>query len=252
MTQQEALFNYCLRIADNSLIIGHRLSEWCGHGPILEEDIAMTNISLDLVGQARSMYDYAAKVEGNGRTEDDLAYVREEREYRNALLCEFPNGDFAQTVARHFFFSVFCHHFYRALESSKDETLSAFATKSLKEVAYHKRHTGDWLIRLGDGTEESHQRTQNAIDTLWPYTGDMFAMDEVDAAMIDAGIGVDLEAVKTRWMADVEAVLKEATINLPEGTWMHSGSKRGIHTEHFGYILAELQYMQRAYPGCTW
>lgn len=253
MTSQEALFKYCLRIADSSLIIGHRLSEWCGHGPILEEDIAMTNMALDYVGQARTLFAYAAEVEGKGRTEDDLAYLRLEREYTNALLCERPNGDFAETCLRQYLFSVYTYHLYTALSKSSNETIAGFATKSVKEVAYHKRHTGGWMLRLGDGTEESHQRAQDALNSLWMWTGDLFDMDDSDQQMIDAGIGTDLNAIKSVWEAEVTELLQKATLSIPETSgWMQTGSKKGMHSEHLGFILAELQYLQRSYPGCNW
>lgn len=252
MDKQEALFKYCLRIGDNSLILGHRLSEWCGHGPVLEEDIAMTNIALDLVGQARSILAYAGEVEGKGRSEDDLAYLRPEREFLNVQLAEMPNGDFAETVARHFFFDAFNVPFYTALATSKDEQLAAIGAKSLKEVKYHLRHSSEWVLRLGDGTEESHERMQKALDHLWRYTGELFEIDEVDQSMIDEGIGVDMGPIQEEWNKKVDSIIAEATLKRPENEWMARGGRNGIHTEHLGFILTELQYMQRTYPGATW
>ena len=252
MEKQEALFKYCLRIGDNSLILGHRLSEWCGHGPVLEEDIAMTNVALDLVGQARSILAYAGEVEGKGRSEDDLAYLRSEREFLNTQLVELPNGDFAHTVARHFYYDAFSFPFYTALANSSDEHLAAFAAKSLKEVTYHLRHSSEWTLRLGDGTEDSHERMQTAIDALWRYTGELFEMDETDQVMIDSGIGIDMAAIKASSDKKIEEVLTEATLTKPESNWMAKGGRNGVHTEHFGFILTELQYLQRAHPDAKW
>jgi ring-1,2-phenylacetyl-CoA epoxidase subunit PaaC len=247
-----ALFEYVIRLADNALIISHRLQEWCAHAPELEEDIALANIGLDHLGQARALYAYAGKVEGKGRGEDDLAFLREERDYHNVLLAEQPNGDFGQTMMRQFLFDAFNLCFMEALTASKDEELAAIAAKSVKEVRYHLRHSANWVIRLGDGTEESHKRMVDAIDALWMYTGELFEMDDVDQAMLDAGIGVDKTALKAAWDARVAEVFAEATLEKPEDGWMASGGREGRHTEHMGYILTELQYMQRAYPGMEW
>ena len=252
MTEQEALFNYCLRIGDTSLIAGHRLSEWCGHGPILEEDIAMTNIALDWVGQSRTMLQYAGEIEGKTRTEDDFAYQRNERQFYNALISELPNKDFAYTTAKNFFLSAFNFYFYQELKKSKDETLAAFAEKSLKEVTYHLRHTSDWIIRLGDGTDESHQRLQDAVNAIWQFTGDLFEMNDVDKLLIDKGIAVDLAMVKKHWENKVKEVFAEATLQLPQTIWMQSGSKKGVHTEYFGFLLSEMQYLPRTYPEAKW
>src|ERR1044071_7704160 len=210
--KSSALFEYCLRLGDSSLILGHRLSEWCGHGPILEEDIALANMSLDLLGQARMILTYAGTVEGKGRDEDSLAYHRDERDYRNLLITEQPNGDFAQTILRQFLFSAYTFFLYTELKGSKDKTISAFAEKSLKEVKYHLRHSSDWVIRLGDGTEDSHQRMVNAIDELWMFTGDMFEMDEVDEELIKAGIAADLKKIFSLWENKVKEVFTEATL----------------------------------------
>ncbi|PCJ87011.1 MAG: phenylacetate-CoA oxygenase subunit PaaI [Flavobacteriales bacterium] len=252
MNKEQALFRYCLRLGDTSLIAGHRLSEWCGHGPILEEDIAMTNIALDLVGQSRTMLQHAGKIEGKARTEDDFAYLRGEREFYNALLVEQPNGDFAVTLVKNFFFSVFNYFLYSELQNSKDETMAAFAAKSLKEVSYHLRHTSDWMVRLGDGTEESHSRVQKALNDLWMFTDDLFAMDETDEILIKDGSTVDLSGVKLKWQQKVKEVLEEATLKMPQDGWMQKGSKEGKHSEHLGYLLAEMQSLPRAYPNATW
>ena len=246
------LLKYVLQLADNNLILGQRLGEWCGHGPVLEQDIALTNISLDLIGQARLLYQYAAKLDGGESTEDTMAYLRKEHEYRNLLLTEQANGDFAQTIARQFFYDTFNFLNYSKLLLSTDETLRALAQKSIKEVTYHLRYSSEWVVRLGDGTKESHRRMQQAVDLLWPLTGEMFIPEDYESALTDAGISVDIAALKTDWEKKVDAVLQEATLQKPEATWMQSGGKRGVHSEQMGYILAELQYMQHAYPGLEW
>ncbi len=253
MTKQEAHFEYLLRLGDNALILGHRLSEWCGHGPILEQDIAMTNIALDQVGQARSLLKHAGEVEGEGRNEDQLAYLRDVQEYRNLLLLELPNEDFAYTITRQFLFDTFNFYLYEQLRHSADEQLSAIAEKSIKEIAYHLRYSSEWVIRLGDGTEESHQKMQTALDDLWPYTGELTAADEVDKLMLDLGIGADLGTIKKQYGEKASAILQEATLRQPTAQYMHSGGKNGkLHTEYLGFILAELQFVQRAYPGMEW
>lgn len=252
MEIREALYNYLLRIGDTSLIGGQRLSEWVSKGPTLEEDIALTNISLDLIGQARAALSYAAEVEGIGATEDSLAYLRSEREYFNTLLSELPNGNFADTIAKQFLSDAFFFHFYSALSKSKDEKLAAFAVKSLKEVRYHVRHSGEWIVRLGDGTEESKQKIQKAIDDAWMFTGDLFEMNEVDETLIESGIGVDLNEIKQSWDATVDEVLERATITRPEDGYMQTGRLEAKHTEYLGHILSEMQYLQRAYPGAKW
>lgn len=253
MTSKEALFEYCLRLGDTSLILGHRLSEWCGHGPILEEDIAMSNLALDLIGQARMILSYAGEVEGKGRTDDDLAYHRDALQFRNALLAEQPNGDFAVTMVRQLLISAYNFYLYEALKKSKDQTIAAFAEKSLKEVAYHVRHASDWILRLGDGTAESHQRSQTAIDDLWTLTDDLFQMNEVDDLLINDEIAVDLDTIKAKWKIYVEDILKKATLTVPQiNNFMLKGSRQGKHTEHLGYILAEMQFLPRAYPDAKW
>lgn len=252
MTQQEAIFEYILRMGDNSLILGHRLSEWCGHGPILEQDIALTNIALDLIGQSRNYLTAAGNVEGKGRSEDDLAFFRIERDFKNVLLVEQPNGDWGVTLARQFLFDHFHYLVLQELRNSSHEELRDIAEKSIKEVTYHVRYSSDWMKRLGDGTEESHRRVQQGIDDLWRYTGEMFEMDEVDAMLIEAGIAPDLSHLKEKWHENVSAVLKEATIDVPGEQFMQTGGKKGIHTEHLGYLLAEMQHLPRTYPDAKW
>jgi len=249
---KDFLRDYCLRLGDTSLILGHRLSEWCGHGPILEEDIALANMGLDMLGQARMMLTYAGQVEGKGRDEDSLAYHRDEREFRNMLLVEQPNGDYGQTIMRQFLYSAYAYFLYSELKNSKDKTLSAFAEKALKEVTYHLRHSSSMVIRLGDGTEESHRRMVNAVNELWMFTGDMFDMDETDAELIKAGIAVDLKKIAALWNDKVKEVFKEATLEIPQEVFMQTGSRKGIHTEHLGYILAEMQVLPRMYPDAKW
>lgn len=253
-TQAASLVNYLLHLGDNTLILSQRNSEWCGHGPVLEQDIAITNISLDLIGQSRSFYQYAASLEGGETTEDSLAYLREERTFMNCLLNELPNGDWGQTILRQFFFSVYQQLLYKALLSSKDETLAAIAEKSLKEVTYHVRWSSEWVIRLGDGTDESHLRMEKALAALWSYTGEFFMPAAYESDMVKLGIGVDVTALQTDWMEQVAEVLQEAALPVPEAgkTWMQRGGKEGKHTEHLGFLLAEMQYLQRAYPGATW
>lgn len=249
---KKALFEYLLWLGDNSLVLGHRISEWCGHGPILEEDIAMTNIALDLIGQARLYLTYAGEVEGKGRDEDALAYLRDVMNYRNSMLVEQPNGDFAQTMMRQFLYTAFNYHLLTALLNSADEKLQSIAGKAIKEVTYHLRHCSDWIIRLGDGTEESHKRMQEAIDNMWMYTDELFEGIESDKLLIGAKIAPDLSGIRKQWEATLKQVLDEATIKIPESNFMMRGGRKGKHTEYLGFILAELQFMQRAYPGAKW
>ena len=243
---------YALRRADDVLILGHRLSEWCGHAPMMEEDMALANMGLDLLGQARELYSYAAKVEANGNDEDKLAYLRDVRQYRNLLLLEQPNGDFARTMVRQFFYSAFADFYWRAMMTSSDVTLAAIAAKSEKESAYHVRHSSEWMVRLGDGTAESHRRAQTAIDDLWAFTGEMFEVDDSDRALIEAGIAVDPATFRVRWLKIVSDVVTEATLALPKSGWMQQGGRSGRHSEHLGHLLSELQSMQRTFPGATW
>jgi ring-1,2-phenylacetyl-CoA epoxidase subunit PaaC len=243
---------YTLRRADDALILGHRLSEWCGHAPMLEEDMALANMGLDLLGQARELYSYAAKVEGQGNDEDKFAYLRDVRQYRNLLLVERPNGDFGQTITRQFFYAAFADLYWRAMMASRDPTLAAIAAKSEKESAYHLRHCSEWMVRLGDGTDESHHRAQSAIEDLWAYTGEMFQTDESERGLIDGGIAVDTAGLRARWLQTVASVLAEATLTLPNNDWMQQGGRFGRHSEHLGHLLSELQSMQRTFPGATW
>jgi ring-1,2-phenylacetyl-CoA epoxidase subunit PaaC len=243
---------YTLRLADSALVLGHRLSEWCGYAPMLEEDIALANIALDLIGQARALYAYAGEAEGEGRDEDKLAYLRDAGQYRNVLLVEQPNGDFAVTIARQFLYSAFMAPFWRALAASRDDMLAAIAAKAEKEAAYHLRHSAEWLIRLGDGTAESHARAQDALDELWTYTGELFEADTIEGGLIERGIAADPQALRAEWDEMVDEVLSQATLKRPAEQWMQTGGRTGRHSEHLGYILADLQFLQRAYPGATW
>lgn len=252
MTPNPVNIQYLLYLADNALILSQRNAEWCGHGPVLEQDIAITNISLDLLGQARYFYQYAAKLinaqqEGQAVTEDSLAYLRNEREFRNCLLLEMPKGDWARTTLRQFFFSAFQNLLYRRLIESPDEQVAAIASKSLKEVIYHLRWSSEWVIRLGDGTEESRKRLLQAVEDCWPYTGEFFMTESFEKEA-----GIDPGELYDDWMEKVKVVLEEATLAVPQHVFMHKGGKQGIHTEHLGYLLAELQYMQRAYPNAQW
>ncbi|WP_431158990.1 1,2-phenylacetyl-CoA epoxidase subunit PaaC [Winogradskyella poriferorum] len=250
--KSEDLYNYILGIADNTLILGQRLGELCGHGPSLETDIACTNMSLDLLGQTRSYFQYAAKIKGDNSTEDSIAFLRTERQYLNVLLVEQPNTDFAYTIARQFFFDVYHYLFLEKLQLSKDINLSAIAHKAIKEVSYHQRFSSDWVKRLGDGTDESKKRMQNAIDDLWRYTDELFHTTAADDAMITEGIGVDVSSLKVTFYERVNDILNKAKLNIPESKWFQKGGKQGIHTEHMGYILNDMQYMQRTYPNMTW
>ena len=251
----DALFEYLLRLGDDRLVLGHRLSEWCGHGPILEEDIALSNVSLDLLGQATMLLRLAGEVEGKGRTEDSLAYFREVIDFRNCQLVELPKGDFAFTIARQFLFDVYAVVLLDALSMSTHAELAAIAAKSLKEAKYHVRHSGEWMLKLGDGTAESHRRVQGALDDLWRFTGELFAADDIDRAMHAAGVGPDLGALKATWESLVREVLTRATLTLPVDAPRHPntrGGRTGTHTEFLGHLLAELQIIARSHPGATW
>jgi len=246
------LVQYIYGIADNSLILGQRLGELCGHGPSLETDIAMTNISLDLLGQVRSYYQYAAKLIGGDATEDTIAFLRKERDYKNVLLVEQPNTDFAYSITRQFLFDMFHLLLLEELQNSSDATLSAIAKKSIKEVAYHTRFSSDWIRRLGDGTEDSHNRIQEAMNHLWEFTDELFHQTDADKAMVTEGIGVDVTQLKDTFYQGVSAILEESTLKTPELQYFQKGGKQGIHSEHMGYILTEMQFMQRAYPNMNW
>lgn len=268
---KKSLFYYLLQLADNALILGHRISEWCGHGPILEQDIAITNTALDHLGQARNLYQYAANIynqfsqeEKNGLlvspafsgkgiiTEDDLAYLRDAWDFKNVLLVEQPNEDWAFTIARSFFYDTYAVNLYTQLQSSSDETIAAIAQKSLKEATYHRKWSSEWIIRLGDGTDESKIKMQNAINERWAFTGELYMPVDTETELLQKGIGADLNLLYHAWTPYVSDILEEATLNIPENNWMQHGGKTGIHSEHLGYILAEMQCMQRAYPGMEW
>lgn len=245
--------NYVRRLGDNALVLSQRLSEWCGKGPALEEDMALTNVALDLIGQARMWLGYAGELEGAGRTEDQLAYLRDAHQFSNLLLVEQPNGNYADTVARQFLFDTWHYFLLEGLMRSTDPRIAEIAGKSIKEVTYHVRRSADLVVRLGDGTELSQRRMQQAIDRLWMYTGEMFAVDAIDRAVIDAGVAPSSDPLRGKWLDHVTEVLGEATLQMPSPeAWMQSGGKQGRHTEHLGYLLAEMQFLQRAYPGATW
>jgi len=247
-----ALVNYTLRLGDTALILSQRLSEWTGHGPFLEEDLALTNIALDTIGTAKLLLEYAAKTEANGRTEDDLAFFRTEREYFNALIVEQPNGDYAKTIVRQLFVDVYNNYLYRALAASKDETLAGIAQKAIKEVTYHLRHTAAWLDRFGNGTDESRGRAQQAIDELWQYTSELFETTPEIDALVKEGIAVDPNTFKAAWDEQVSGYIANAGLAKPENTFMQTGGLKGIHTEHLGYLLAEMQHLPRMHPEAKW
>jgi ring-1,2-phenylacetyl-CoA epoxidase subunit PaaC len=248
----QPLFTYTLRLADTALVLGHRLSEWTGRGPTLEEDIALSNLGLDLIGQARMLYDYAGKVEAQGRDEDALAYLRDDRDYRNVLLVEQPNGDFAATMMRQMIYAAFAHPFLQALMHSADETLAGIAAKAEKEMAYHVHHAAEWVIRLGDGTDESHIRTQTAADELMIYAGELFETDSVDRVLIEAGIAPDPALLRTAFDKTIADVFAEANLVLPKPGYAHTGGRTGVHSEHLSRMLAEMQSVHRAHPGAVW
>lgn len=249
---QNNLVQYIFGIADNTLILGQRLGELCGHGPSLETDIAMTNISLDLLGQTRSYYQYAAQIIGDNASEDSVAFLRKENEYKNVLLIEQPNKDFAYSISKQFLFDIFHLLLLEELQNSQDEILAAIAKKSIKEVSYHTRFSSDWIKRLGDGTIESHDRIQNAIDNLWAYTDELFHQTDADKEMVSKKIGVDVTKLKLPFYKKVTEILNEATLKTPDLKYFQKGGKQGVHSEHMGYILSDLQYMQRTYPNMNW
>ncbi|SFM53397.1 1,2-phenylacetyl-CoA epoxidase subunit PaaC [Shimia aestuarii] len=250
---KDKLLQFLLRIGDSTLVLSHRVSEWCGHSPILEEDIALANTALDLIGQSQMWLGYAAEVQGEGKSADDLAFLRDAWDFRNVLLTELPNGDFGRTLLRQFLFDAFQSVLMGRLIKSSDETVAGIAAKASKEVAYHVERSADTVVGLGDGTEESHKRMQQALEYLWPYVGEMFESDEVDAAMAEAGIAPDPASLREEYDALVGRVLAEATLTIPEGKFAHKGGRTGyMHTEHLGHLLAQMQWLQRAYPGCEW
>ena len=247
-----ALFPYLLRLADDRLVLGHRLSEWCGHGPILEEDIALANVALDLVGEATLLLKLAGETEAQGRNEDALAYFRDATDFRNALIVELPKGDFAFTVVRQFFFSVFSLLQMQALQQSTNIELAGIAAKAVKEAKYHVRHSAQWVVTLGDGTSESHDRAQRAVDELWRYTGELFLSDDVERSVAAEHLGVDPSTLETPWRAQVDEILSRATLTVPPVAYMQRGGRDGKHTEHLGHMLAEMQIVARSYPGASW
>lgn len=249
---QQATLEYAVRLGDDALVLGHRISEWVSYGPFLEEDIAYGNVALDYIGRARMFYTYAAEVEGNGKTEDHYAYTRNEREFRNLLINELPKGDFAFSQVRQLLIDVYAKLFLTELLQSKDATLAAIAAKGIKETNYHLRRSRDWVLRLGDGTDESHRRAQTALDDLWGYTHEMFEMDQLERQLAEAGIGVDVSQLRSAWHAEVSAVLNEATLSVPVDDWKVSGGRVGYHTEFLGHLLTELQIVNRSYPNCQW
>lgn len=256
MRSDPLLFDYLLRLADSDLILAQHLGEWIGHGPVLEEDIALTNVGLDLLGQARMWFDYAGEVEtrllGHGRSQDELAFLRDASGYRNLLLVEQPNGNYAQTIARQFYFDVWHQLLLAQLAHSRDARVAEIAAKGWKEVRYHVERSAAWVIRLGDGTAESRAKIQAAIDDLWMYTGEMFEADATERTLIADGVACDAPALEAAWHDQVNSVLAQATLAVPASAWMQSGGRRGVHTEHLGHLLAEMQSLQRNYPGARW
>lgn len=246
------MFSYLLRLGDNAVILAQQLGDWVGKGPELEEEMAMANFALDYIGQARMFYSLAVEIEGKGKTEDDLAFLRDGMDFHNVLLVEQPNGDFATTIARQFYFDNFYLLQLAALTESTVPGIAEIAVKATKEIQYHLRHARLWLVRLGDGTDESHKRMQTALDELWRFTGEMFSTDELDLWAAEAGIGPDPSTLRTAWLSAVTASIKQATLTVPDHEWMASGGKQGRHSEHLGYLLADMQFLQRAYPGATW
>lgn len=252
MSKVDPLFETCLRLGDTALVLGQRLAEWSSKAPTIELDIALSNHALDLIGQAQLFLDYAGRVEGKGRDEDALAYHRQDFEFRNAMIAELPNGDFAFTMVRQLLFATFASMLYERMMASSDSELAAIAGKAEKEMAYHARHAGEWVVRLGDGTEQSHERAQEALNGVWPYVHELFTTDAIDQAMIDQGILPDAAAIKAEWQEEIEAVIARATLAMPEDNWMPSGGRSGQHTEHLAYLLAEMQVLPRAYPDAKW
>jgi ring-1,2-phenylacetyl-CoA epoxidase subunit PaaC len=252
MKQEDALLRYVLRLGDNALVLAQRLVELVAHGPELEEEMANANFALDYLGQARMLYSYAGELEGQGRSEDDFAFMRDEREFCSFLLLEQPNGHFGDVITR----SVLFEHFYiaqlDALTRCSDAKLAEIAARAIKEIRYHQRHDSQWLVRLGDGTEESHRRVQASVDSLWRFTGEMFAGDEIDDRIRDDFNGPDLEAIGESWQEEIGTLFEEATLAMPDDSWMDEGGRTGRHTEHFGPLVAEMQYLQRSYPGLSW
>lgn len=249
---KESITQYAIRLGDDAIVLGHRISEWVSHGPFLEEDIALGNVSLDYMGRARMFYGYAAELTGNGATEDTFPYLRNERQFQNHLINELPRGDFAYTIAKQLFIDVYNSYYLAELSNSRDENLAAIAVKSAKETKYHLRRSSDWTKRLGDGTEESHQRMQAAIDDIWGYCHEMFEHDELEQSLIEQGIAVDASAFRSNWLKDVSNILGQATLAVPDAEWAVRGGREGYHTENLGHLLTEMQFVHRSYPGCEW
>lgn len=249
MKKEEAL---ALHLADNNLILGQRLAEWCGHGPVLEEDIALSNMALDYIGQATLLFKHVAETSGDAKTEDDWAFLRDAWDYKNFLALELPNGDYAFTIARQYLYSEWYNLYLIELSKSSNTFLQEFALKSVKEVRYHLQHGRDWVLRMGDGTEESHARIQKAVNDIWNYTGEWFIPNTNDADLSSTGICPNVESLHQTWMENVQATLNEATLQMPVSGWMHKGGREGKHTEHLGHLLSELQFVQRAYPNSKW
>ena len=247
-----SIIEYSLRLGDDALTLGHRLSQWTSHAPFLEEELGLANVALDLIGRARLCYGYAAELAGGGKSENDYAYLRDEREFKNLLIMELPRGDFAFTMVRQLLVDAFNVHFLAALAESSDETFAAIGAKTLKESSYHLRRSSQWVIRLGGGTEESHTRTQRSLDELWGYTNELFVMDTLEQHLNADGIGVDRSLLESRWLSEVDPILVEATLTRPAPTWSVTGGRAGIHTEHLGHLLTELQFLQRRYPEAQW
>lgn len=249
---QQATLEYAVRLGDDAVVLGHRLSEWCSNAPFLEEDLALSNVALDYIGRARMYYSYAAELAGNGKTEDDYAYTRDAREYRNLLIHELPRGDFAYTTVRQLLVDVFNTLYLPELLKSSDPTLAGIAAKAIKETRYHLRRSHEWVLRLGDGTEESHRRTQRAVDSLWGYTHELFDCDPLEQQLAVAGVGVDNTALRPAWLAQVTGILTEATLTVPQDSWKVQGGRVGYHTENLGHLLTEMQFLHRAHPGLKW
>lgn len=252
VNRQQDLISYFVRLGDDAIVLGHRMSEWVSNGPFLEEDIALGNVALDYIGRARMFYGHAATLSGDGKTEDDFAFLRDEREFQNYLINELPRGDFAYTIVRQLMVDLYNKHYLQALKSSADETLVAIAEKASKETSYHCRRSKSWTLRLGDGTAESHRRMQLAIDEIWGYSHELFETDDLEKRLINTGIAVDCEQLKALWLADIEAVFNEAGLTIPELTWTVRGGRSGYHTEHLGHLLTQMQFVYRSFPGATW
>lgn len=252
MTTQEALFKYTLRLGDCSIILAQRLCEWTSKGPFLEEDLALTNIALDIFGRGKSLFEYAARIENKGRNEDHLAFHRTDRQFTNNLICEQDNGDYAKTMIRQAMIDCFDLMLYTELSKSKDETLAGIAAKSIKEITYHKRHSFSWVDRFGNGTEESHERAQKALNELWRFTGEFFEVEDADELLIKEGIAVDVKSFQAKWEEEIKGLFLKANLTLPENVFMQTGGRKGIHTEHLAYLLAEMQALPRMYPDAKW